>query len=271
MKGLELIDLPEQGVTLTLISTHESVNEAKPITVILTNNSGKSVVSLRMGAEIVGSDGAATPVLGGGITVHGKLQKVVIPDPRFKLSLMENGDSRQFTFNNQSLNSDDANRGHFTISSMVRTLDGVELEHPMVTLVKSCRAVRIMIAGIVFEDGGFYGTNAGYDFESISASMNAERDFILKMREYVNSADTKLAELVAELGRIDKAGRPEQLPQHTATAEQTYQSVYAVRWYYLASEFTRRRTAPQGLTDKQIVQSYASKPVETWIMPRREV
>lgn len=270
MKGLELIDLPEQGVTLTLISTHESVNEAKPITVILTNNSGKAVVSLRMEAAIVGKDGAMTPILGGGIICHGLLEKVIVHDPRLKLSLMENGDSRQFTFDNHSISPDDNdNGGHFTIGSIVRTIDGVELEHPMVTLVKSCRSVRIMIAGIVFEDGGFYGTNDGYDFESISASMNAERDFTLKMREYVNSDDTTLAGLIAELERIDNAGRPEQHPSHFATAEQTYQSVYAVSLYHQASEFIRRRTAPQSLTDKHLVQHYASKPVETWIMPRR--
>lgn len=126
--------------------------------------------------------------------------------------------------------------------------------------------VKFELDGVFFEGGGFYGSNKSFIFEAELARLEAERDFVVKMREYAGKQNADYSALDEEMAAAADERYMHYGINHPDAAT-AYQSHYRFILQRRADQYTyARRSLPAANVAKELSKS---ESVEKIIYPYR--
>lgn len=221
------------------------IDVAKPISVIIINNSSKDVVGCSLKWEMLTPKGAnqhpqiqSTP---------GVLMGMKPRDPKMKgrTSLISAGDAKLFSYDptiDQIFQNVKMNRGNDQHLGPARRFQADDtLLRPINdiknNLLKSVSRFSVSIDGIFFSDGTFAGADSFFYFDLMRGQVKAHNDFISLLSESNSSGvlSTHLTSYTTKSKGRQSSSRPD-------NPEAAFQQGYDRKTWSLAKEISRRRT-----------------------------
>ena len=256
----------------------ENVNNllkaAKPLTVVIKNNSHRNIVGISLRWEITDANGnrqsipqsESTPgILMGGAT------RASVEKGGKSYSLLPSDSSRFFSIDPavQSIVRNQSRSVNFQSAETAEYLRQISEFIPQAKnnkekILGDSEIISVSIDGIVFDDGTLMGADQNYFFDSIRGVIQAHKDFISEMKglnqrgENVNATFNKLDEMASK--------RPDYPEKFNSKSEQ-FDYSYKIQLYSLAQSALRKK---DNLNEKDFIKNLTSSNFGNWTELHKE-
>lgn len=222
------------------------IEVAKPLSVIIVNDSDKDIVGCSLRWEMITPQGV-TQVFPQIQSTPGELMgmKPLDPEMEGRTSLISAGDVKLFAFDTNveqlflNLKVNSVNKQNSTFSNSFQSEDVIQaIENSKNSLFGMFSHISVSIDGIFFSDGTFVGPDSFFYFDSMRGRIAAHNELIslFSASRSSNRISEKLTNYIAQSKvRSRKSNRAE-------TPETAYQQGYEFRIRALGEELSRRRT-----------------------------
>lgn len=245
------------------------IDVAKPLSIIVLNNSKKDVVGCSLKWEMATSKGvSAFPQIQ---STPGQLMgsKPVDPNMRGRVSLISTQDVKLFSFDNtieqifMNIKNNRGNGRHSAFAYPYQSKDRLnEIKSSIRNTLSSFSHMKVSVDGIFFSDGTFAGTDSLFFFDSMRGRIKAQSDLVALLSTQATSEalSAALSSYIAQNQGKRRRLAPAESP------EIAFQQGYTIQKFSLASEITRRRSK---FADQNIARDFLNKSKSKTVVLRK--